>query len=106
MIRPGHILKQLKQFALREYKEKHPLSVLVVRTKPKTLFTRGFLSSLRVTQQQVSQYAVICTYQKHARVYSFSTAGKLLGAENVENSPEFKKKMQKNASKLLVLPKK
>ena len=44
------VLKDIIQFGKREFKEKEPLSVEILRVKSKTILTRGVLPSLSIKQ--------------------------------------------------------
>ena len=97
--------KKVVQFAKREYKEKHPLSVIVARTKPELIFSKGFFSSLTIQRHKISQLIVIAEYHEHYRIYSFSKSADLLGAENLKKTPQFKHTLQKSVSNVYQLPK-
>jgi len=89
-------VKKVVQFARREYKEKRPISVKVARTKPEIIFSKGFLSSTKIKKKRLSNLIVIAEYRTHYRIYSFTKTARLLGAENIDSTPEFKKKLTKS----------
>jgi len=97
--------KKVVKFAKREYREKHPLSVVVARTKPELIFSKGFLSSLRVQRQHLSRLIMIAEYRDEYHIYSFSKTAELLGAENIVKTEQFQKKVENSTSKIYKLPK-
>jgi len=97
--------KKVVQFAKREYREKHPLSVIVARTKPELIFSKGFLSSLTIQRHKISQLIIIAEYHENYRIYSFSKSADLLGAENLKKSPQLKHTLEKSVSTVYQLPK-
>jgi len=59
------ILKKIIQFGKREFKEKKPLSVEILRVKSKTVLTRGVLPSLSVKQIKGARFLVIADYKEY-----------------------------------------
>jgi len=97
--------KKIIQFVRREYSQKHPLSIQVARTKPEIIFSKGFLSSLRIQRQKISSLIVLVEYLEEYRIYSFTKTAKLLGAENIAKTEKFQKLVNKSTSKIYELPK-
>jgi len=69
------VLKDIIQFGKREFKERKPLSLEILRVKSKTVLTRGVLPSLSVKQIKGAKYLVIADYKEFFRVYPFSSSG-------------------------------
>ncbi|MFX1415155.1 MAG: hypothetical protein ACFFA2_15180 [Promethearchaeota archaeon] len=92
--------KELIHFGKREYREKKPNKVHILRIKDKTVFKRGLLPSLVIKQHPAIQYVVLAEYIDLSRLYFFTSTGTLLEAENVEPKSPILKKLAK-ASKVL-----
>jgi len=99
------VLKEIIQFGKREFKEKKPLSVEILRVKSKTVLTRGVLPSLSVKQIKGARFLVIADYKEFFRIYFFSIAGKLLGGQNLEKTARLLKTLKKGTIKEYTLPK-
>ncbi|MBD3211364.1 MAG: hypothetical protein GF311_02060, partial [Candidatus Lokiarchaeota archaeon] len=87
-------VKKVVQFATREYREKRPLSVMVLRVKPETFFFKGVLSSIKIRKEQIFKLIVVSEYSDYFRIYSFTKSAELLGAEHIEKSAEFRRKIR------------
>jgi hypothetical protein len=86
------VMKELIHFGRREYREKRPIMVKILRIKDITTFKKGILPSLVVKQRQAIQHVIIAEYVENVRVYLFNSSGTLIGAENIEKkSPVFEK---------------
>jgi hypothetical protein len=91
------ILKQLIFFAKREFKEKKPISVQVVRVKAEQVLTRGGpLKEFSLKQVIGAYYLVIAEYKEVLRSYYYSKEGKLLEAKNLEKTPKLLQELQKS----------
>jgi len=99
------VLKEIIQFGRREFKEKKPLSVDILRVKSKTILTRGVLPSLSVKQIKGAKFLVIADYKEFFRVYPFTTSGVLLGGQNLEKTVKLLKTLKKGTVKEYTLPK-
>ena len=99
------VLKDIIQFGKREFKEKKPLSVEILRVKSKTILTRGVLPSLSVKQVKGSKYLVVADYQEFFRIYPFTSSGVLLGGQNLEKTAKLLKILKKGTVKEYTLPK-
>jgi hypothetical protein len=94
------VSKELLRFGKREYREKRPIKVKILRIKDTATFKRGLLPTLVVKQRQAIQYVIITEYFEKNRIYLFSSNGILMGAENIENKSPVLEKLNK-ASKIL-----
>ncbi len=99
------ILKNIIQFGKREFKEKKPLSLEILRVKSKTILTRGVLPSLSIKQVKGAKYLVVANYKESFRVYSFTSTGKLLSGQNIEKTAKLLKILKKGTVKEYTLPK-
>jgi len=88
-------LKNIVKFGKKEYAEKKPLSLEVLRVKSKSVLKRGMLPDLQVRQVQDARFVVVADYGEHMRLYLFSQDGALLGGENFKNSLKFEKELSK-----------
>ncbi len=79
------IVKALIKFARREYKEKRPLSVRVLRVKEAHVLSKGGpIKTLSVSQIKNPYYLVVVEYKNQMRIYSYLFNGVSLGAENFD----------------------
>ncbi len=99
------VLKEIIQFGKREFKEKKPLSVEILRVKSKTILTRGILPSLSIKQVKGARYLVVADYKEFFRVYPFTSSGVLLGGQNLEKTTKLLKALKKGTAKEYLLPK-
>jgi len=99
------VLKDIIQFGKREFKEKKPLSVEILRVKSKTILTRGVLPSLSIKQIKWAKYLVVADYKESFRVYSFTSTGELLSGQNLEKTVKLLKILKKGTVKEYTLPK-
>jgi len=88
-------LKKINNFANREYKEKRPKSVKVLRLKSKILLTRGILPNYQVRQEGPVVFLVISDYGKTFMVYSFNRNGDRIGGQHYDVSPKLLKEIEK-----------
>ncbi|MFO8017678.1 MAG: hypothetical protein R6U96_03525 [Promethearchaeia archaeon] len=98
-------LKDIVKFAQKEYEEKRPKTVKVLRVKAKSIFTRGVLPSLDVKQLGRIQFVVLVEYARKARVYLFSKNAQMVGGENIEKESKKFKKIKEATTKHYSLPK-
>ncbi len=98
-------LKDIIQFGKREFKEKKPLSLEILRVKSKTVLTRGVLPSLSIKQVKGAKYLVVADYKESFRVYSFTSTGELLSGQNIEKTAKLLKMLKKGTVKEYTLPK-
>jgi len=85
MINPKKIVKQLIFFAKREFREKRPYSVMVLRMKNEKIISEGGpLKILSMSQASPIYYLVVVNYAHHFRLYYYSKEGVSLGAQNLE----------------------
>jgi len=99
------VLKNIVKFGRREYKEKRPLTLKILRVKSKSVLTRGMLPSLNIRQIQGTHFIILADYKEYLRIYSFSRNGQLLGGENIEKKPKLLKELSKNTKLEYHLPK-
>jgi len=99
------VLKDIIQFGKREFKEKKPLSVEILRVKSKTVLTRGVLPSLSIKQVKGARYLVVADYKEFFRIYSFTSSGELLDGQNLEKTAKLLKILKKGTVKEYKLPK-
>jgi len=85
MINPKKTVKQLIHFVKREFREKRPFSVRVLRMKSERILTKGGpLKVLSMSQTSPIHYLVVVKYDHHFRLYYYSKEGVALGAQNLE----------------------
>ncbi len=85
MINPKKTVKQLIFFAKREFREKKPLGVMVLRMKKERIISEGGpLKKLSMSQASPIYYLVVVNYEHHFRLYYYSRKGVALGAQNLE----------------------
>jgi hypothetical protein len=96
--------KELVHFGKREYREKKPIQVRIVRIKDKPIFKRGVLPSFMMKQHQLIQYAVFVEYIDMYRVYIFDSKGILLGAENIEKQSLVLERLAKSSKLIYYIP--
>jgi hypothetical protein len=94
---PRLILKSLRDFAVRELKEKRAARVHVRRIKAESLLRKGRLPELRVWTVKGAHY-LICVFSSDSlRVYYVDKLGKVLGADEFTGAE--REKMQVEISK-------
>ena len=85
MINPKKTVKQLIFFAKREFREKKPLGVMVLRMRNERIISEGGpLKILSMSQALPIYYLVVVNYEHHFRFYYYSRKGVALGAQNLE----------------------
>ena len=99
------VLKNVIKYGKREFAEKKPLTLKVLRMKSKSILTRGLLPSINIKQIGVVQFIVVAEYTEDIRIYSFNREGQLLGGENIDKNPKFLKELAKSTNLEYHLPK-
>jgi len=99
------VLKNIIQFGKREFNEKKPLSLEILRVKSKAILKLGFLPSLKINQLGMVRYLIVADYKEYLRIYSFALDGLNLGGENLEKTPRLLKTLKKGTVKEYSLPK-
>lgn len=98
MINPKKIVKQLIYFAKREFREKRPFSVRVLRMKSERILTQGGpLKVLSISQTPPVYYFVLAEYEDHFRIYYYAKDGTSLGARNFELDKSLLQKINKSS---------
>ncbi len=99
------VLKDIIQFGKREFNEKKPLSLEILRVKSKAILKLGFLPSLKINQLGMVRYLVVADYKEYLRIYSLAIDGLNLGGGNLEKTPKLLKTLKKGTVKVYSLPK-
>ncbi|MFX1381671.1 MAG: hypothetical protein ACFFBP_04440 [Promethearchaeota archaeon] len=99
------VLKNIVKFSKKEYNEKKPLSLQLLRVKSKSVLKRGMLPNLNIKQVQGIFFLVVLDYKEYLRIYFFNREGQLLGGENIDKSPILMKKLKKETTSEYKLPK-
>jgi len=93
---PKKVVKNLIFFAKREFSQKKPLKVRVVRVKNEAMFTKGGpLKVLNVRKAPDALYLVLVDYKEELRIYYYSKEGRPLGAQNFNKTQALIEKIQK-----------
>jgi len=96
MINPKKTVKKLIFFAKREFREKKPYSVMVLRMKNERIISEGGpLKILSMSQASPIYYLVVINYEHHFRLYYYSRKGVALGAQNLELDENTMQKLHK-----------
>jgi hypothetical protein len=89
-------LKEVVKFAKREFREKKPHSVKVLRVKDEKIFTKGGpIPAFTIKRTQVPYYLVILDYGDDYRLYHFTKNGILILGENIEKKSEIIRQIEK-----------
>ncbi|KKL69927.1 hypothetical protein LCGC14_2110040 [marine sediment metagenome] len=99
-------LKRVNRFASREYKEKHPKSVRVLRLKSKNVLTRGVLPNYQVQQQGPVIYLVVSDQGDNFMLYFFNKMGENIGGQHYDLTSKFLKDLEKSTVLKTQFPKK
>ena len=85
-------LKEIVKFAKREYKEKKPYAVKVLRVKDEKVFSKGGpFPAVEIRKTRLPYYIVILDYGDVYRIYSYTKGGMLILGENIDkDSPKIK----------------
>lgn len=93
---PKKVVKSLIFFAKREFSQKRPLKVRVLRVKNAAMFTKGGpLKVLNVQKAPDALYLVLVEYKEELRIYYYSKEGRPLGAQNFDRDQTLVEKLQK-----------
>ena len=75
---PRNVLKEIVKFAKREFREKKPINLKVLRVKNKRISSRGGpFPNLIQTRTHVPYYHIVLNYGEEYRVYNFTKKGVL-----------------------------
>ena len=89
-------LKEIVKFAKREFREKKPHNVKVLRVKDEKVFTKGGpIPAITVKATQIPYYIVMLDYGDVYRIYSYTKDGILLLGENIEKESDKIKELEK-----------
>jgi hypothetical protein len=101
-----NIKKNLIHFARREYREKRPLSVQVLRVKDEKILTSGGpLKIFIISEIKNPYYLVLVEYTEQFRIYYYSKNGVSLGARNFEHGQKLMDQIKKTTIMEYKLPK-
>ena len=90
-------LKEVVKFAKREFREKKPHNVRVLRVKDEKVFSKGGpIPGITVKQTKIPYYLVVLDYGDMYRLYKFKKDGELFQGENVEKQSEKMKQIEKS----------
>ena len=80
MIPERKVLQEIVNFGKKEYREKKPSNVKILRIKDVTVFTKGeAFKRIIIAKSSHPHYLVLVEYDKDLRIYFFSKSGMLLG---------------------------
>ena len=83
---PRSTLKNIRDFAMRELREKRADRVCVRRVKFESLMKRGWLPDLRIRWIRGARYLVCVFHGKTLRAYFLGARGESLGAQEFAGS--------------------
>ncbi|MFW9818140.1 MAG: hypothetical protein ACFFE5_00915 [Candidatus Thorarchaeota archaeon] len=96
-IPPRKVVKELIFFAKREFREKKPLAVQVLRRKSEQIYTIGGpLKEFSMKRVEGAFYLLVVEYKEEYRIYYYSKEGKLLEAKNLEKNLKLQHEIQKS----------
>ena len=99
-------LKKIVKFAKREFQEKKPESLRVLRIKDEQVFTLGGSIPIMVFKKiHNPYYLVLLDYKDQIRVYYFTKNGVLIKGENFQKTLDKMKKIKKATKIEYKLPK-
>ena len=103
---PKKVVKQLVQFTRREYSQKKPLKVSVLRRKKERILTKGGpIKVLSISRTLGALYLVMAEYSEGVRIYYYSREGKPLGTRNFDMDPILLENVKKSTIKEFEIPK-
>ncbi len=103
---PRFVLKKIVKFGRKEYYEKKPVSMKVLKMKGTQVFSVGGpLKIMSITRTEDPYFLVLSEYMNEVRIYYFSRKGVLLGAENCEKSLKLFKEVKNSTVVKYKLPK-
>ena len=98
-------LKEVVKFARREFREKKPQNVRVLRVKDEKIVSFGGpFPVLSIKAAQIPFYIVVLNYGDMYRLYNFGKDGTLIGGENVEKNSDKMKKIEKSTKTEYIIP--
>jgi hypothetical protein len=99
-------LKEVVKFAKREFREKKPLNVRVLRVRDEKVFSIGGpIPAITVRATQVPYYIVVLDYGDVYRLYNYTKDGALILGENVEKGSDKMKEIEKSTKLEYKIPK-
>jgi hypothetical protein len=102
-----HALGNIVKFAKREYQEKKPSLVQVLKVKNKSILTKGVLPSLQMFEKPFQIFfLVVSEYSDSLRLYYFDRNGSIISGANFDKSAKLLKELSKNTTKAYQIPKK
>nr|WP_147664656.1 hypothetical protein [Candidatus Prometheoarchaeum syntrophicum]QEE17771.1 hypothetical protein DSAG12_03609 [Candidatus Prometheoarchaeum syntrophicum] len=105
-LRDAEIKKHLWRFAKKEYNEKKPLDVSLLRVNPRVVFKRGGkLPSIVIKNLKKTAYVICLNYGNTMKVYYFNHEGISLGASNVPSSGRIILELLNYTTQILHFPK-
>ncbi|NVM32034.1 MAG: hypothetical protein HWN65_24550 [Candidatus Helarchaeota archaeon] len=105
MISNRNVLKEIVKFGKKEYREKKPSNVKVLRIKDETIFIKGEpFKRVSIAKSSHPHYLVMVEYDKDLRIYFFSKSGLLLGGENFDKTSKLVNTIKKNTVKEYSIP--
>ncbi len=105
MISNRKVLKEIVKFGKKEYREKKPCNVEVLRIKDETIFTKGEpFKRVSIAKSSHPHYLVLVEYDKSFRIYFFSKNSVLLGGENFDKTIELINTVKRNTVKEYSIP--
>lgn len=105
MISNRKVLKEIVKFGKKEYREKKPSNVEVLRIKDETIFTKGEpFKRVSIAKSSHPHYLVLVEYDKSLRIYFFSKNSVLLGGENFDKTTELINTVKRNTVKEYSIP--
>jgi len=89
-------LKEIVKFAKREFREKKPYNVRVLRVRDEKVYSKGGpIPSITVRATQVPYYIVVLDYGDMYRIYNYTKDGVLILGENIEKGSSKIKELEK-----------
>ena len=105
MISNRNVLKQIVKFGKKEYREKKPSNVKILRIKDETIFIKGEpFKRVTIAKSSHPHYLIMVEYDKSLRIYFFSKSGVLLGGENFDKTYKLVNIIKKNTVKEYNIP--
>jgi len=90
-------LKEIVKFAKREFREKRPQNVRVLRVKDEKIVAFGGpIPAITIKESQTPYYIVALDYGDMFRLYNFRKDGTLISGENVEKTSDKMKLIKKS----------
>lgn len=90
-------LKGIVKFAIREFREKKPLSVRVLRVKDKRVYSIGGpVPVITIKKTQIPYYIIALEYGEDYRIYNFTKMGVMINGENIEKDSKKMNQIEKS----------